>query len=226
MSLVTFWKRYRKVHVGAEGVAMLGLACLFLVASGGLTFILCLWRAYATARSAPTRLPAGARVIILGGGLENGGPSSDFAARLQRGRDITGDSRVILLGGVVRPGLRAESHVGRDWLVARGVDEDRIVVESRSRDTLENLRAVREFIAGCGHGPVVLVTSRYHLARASIMATGLGLAHIRCAAENRLNVTPRTMWRMAVEAFLINWYVVGRGWGRLIRSERILARIT
>jgi hypothetical protein len=68
----------------------------------------------------------------------------------------------------------------------------------------------------------VLVTSRFHLARASMMARGLGIQHSLCAAEDQ----PWVCWPMLQEAFLIHWYVTGRTVARLIGSTRMLARIS
>ena len=70
----------------------------------------------------------------------------------------------------------------------------------------------------------MLVTSRFHLARSSLLATGLGIAHTRCAAEDSRLPALGDLARMLVEALLIHWYVTGRCFARLIGNKRRAAR--
>ena len=63
------------------------------------------------------------------------------------------------------------------YLARRGLDRGRILLEDRSASTQENLENAREILAQ--HFPAgartVLVTSDYHLFRASLVARRLGL---------------------------------------------------
>lgn len=220
------WQRRRRIDVGADGFGTLGLSVAVLIVSGGLSLAWCLWRVHAVARRAPADVSGGGRRMVLGGGLKDGAPSADFAIRLDRARLLAAGGDILLLGGATRPELPAEAEVGRKWLLARGVGPDSITTECGSRDTLENLGAARNLLAPFDARSVILITSRYHLARSSLMAAGMGIPHRLCAADDLLRYDSRTMLRMVCEAFFVNWYVVGRSWATITRNRRMLARIT
>ncbi|BDG70565.1 YdcF family protein [Roseomonas fluvialis] len=177
-----------------------------------------------TARQAPLR-PAmvPARILVLGHRLEAGEVSAVFAARLGRALTLARaapDAQVLVLGGQTSPGAPSEAEVGRDWLVARGLDPARIGTETRSRHTLENLAHHRD--GGGGGAHEALVTSRAHLHRAVLMARGLGLAPMAVAAED----TPvATRLGLVAEGFMVHWYVTGRWLSRLLRRRAWLQRI-
>jgi uncharacterized SAM-binding protein YcdF (DUF218 family) len=210
--------------VGADGLATLALACLVAAATFGASLLAALWHVARVARAAP------ARAVVLGLRLPPGGePCADFRARLDRAHALAARLEgltVVLLGGPTTPGLPSEAEAGRRDLVAAGLAPARIAAEARSRHTLENLRNYRAaFAPAPPAAPDLLVTSRFHLARATLMARSLGLRHIPCAAEDRLRPAPRLLLRLGVEAFLVHWYVVGRGFARLTRNRGMLARI-
>lgn len=220
------WQHRRRLHFGPDGFGTLGLSVAVLILSGGLSLAWCFWRVHAIARRAPADVSGGGRRMVLGGGLKDGAPSADFAARLDRARLLAAGGDILLLGGATRPELPAEAEVGRKWLLARGVDADTITTECGSRDTLENLRAARNLLAPFDAHAVILITNRYHLARSSMMAAGLGMPHRLCAADDLLRYDSRTILRLVCEAFFVNWYVVGRSWATVTRNRRMLARIT
>jgi uncharacterized SAM-binding protein YcdF (DUF218 family) len=127
-----------------------------------------------------------------------------------------------LLGGRSPHRSVSEAEVGANYLVACGICSSRIRCEDRSRHTLENLQQYRSTLAATETEPAALVTSRFHLARASMMARGLDIPHCLCAAESRLSIG----WPMLQEAFLIHWYVTGRTFARWTGNTRMLARIS
>ncbi len=60
----------------------------------------------------------------------------------------------------------------RQFLLALGVPDDRIVMEGKSLNTIENMRETRALV---GAAPVALVTSAYHMPRALRLARRAGL---------------------------------------------------
>lgn len=164
------------------------------------------------------------RILVLGHRLEDGAPSAAFEQRLGRAAVLAGQypaAGVVLLGGRSALGHPTEAEVGRDWLVQRGLDPVRITLETQSRHTLENLSNHRT-LHGTG-GAEALVTSRFHLHRAMLMADGFGLSPMGVAAEDRLRVEP---WRLLGEGFRVHWYVTGRLMARALGRRRWLARIS
>jgi uncharacterized SAM-binding protein YcdF (DUF218 family) len=217
--------------LGPEGVATLLLALAVAAGTLGLSLAAALWQVLRIARSAPSRPAEPARqALVLGTKLANGQPGHAFCARLDRALALSADQPglgVVVLGGITTPGAPSEAAAGRRYLLAAGLPPDRIATEARSRHTLENLREFRAAFrpAGSGGPPVLLVTSRTHLARALLMARGLGLPALPCAAEAG-RLPPREWQRLPIEAFLLHWYVVGRCYARAAGNRRMLARIS
>jgi uncharacterized SAM-binding protein YcdF (DUF218 family) len=86
--------------------------------------------------------------------------------------------RIIVSGGSYMvesgraPAEQTEAMAMRQFLVALGVPEDRIVMEGKSLNTIENMRETRALI---GVAPVALVTSAFHMPRALRLAQRAGL---------------------------------------------------
>jgi hypothetical protein len=72
----------------------------------------------------------------------------------------------------------------------------------------------------------ILVTSRTHLARSSVLARGLGIAHRRCAAEDHAAIVLRELPLALWEAVLLHWYVIGRLYVRCTGNPGMAARIS
>lgn len=206
--------------IGPDGLAMLALSCTVIVASLGVVLLMALCRVLWQAWRTPCTVPPTSYAIVLGLRLEPGGtPALRYRQRLDRARRLPVGT-IILLGGQTRPDTPSESAAGQAWLLAQGESASRIRIEERSRHTLENLRCYR---ADCGGAPAVLVTNRFHLARAVTMARAIGLTVVPCAAEVRRMIPPG----MAIkEAFLLTWFVVGRGFARWSGNARMLARVS
>jgi uncharacterized SAM-binding protein YcdF (DUF218 family) len=212
--------------VGGDGWATLAFSCMVILASFGLTLLAALIAITRSAWLTPSAAPSCDRIIVLGHRLEQGGrPSVRYRQRLDRAAvllETSPTATVDLLGGRAVGSAVSEADAGANYLIARGVCPRRIRSEDRSRHTLENLQQYRATLSPVTTGTIVLVTSRFHLARAGMMARGLGIRHCLCAAEDR----PRTCWSMLHEAFLIHWYVTGRTVARWTGNRRMLARIS
>ncbi|MCM2357552.1 MAG: YdcF family protein [Geobacteraceae bacterium] len=134
--------------------------------------------------------PKGDVIVLLGGGLYDnvpdltgsGSPSEAMlarivtAVRLQRQLDVP----VLVSGGAVYGGRTPEAIVVRRFLKDLGVPDRSIIVEDRSRDTMENARFSREILRQHGFRRPLLVTSAFHMRRslaafkqAGIIATPL-----------------------------------------------------
>jgi uncharacterized SAM-binding protein YcdF (DUF218 family) len=130
---------------------------------------------------APPVHPGGDVIVLLGGGIVEGAPDLTgrstptegmmprvvTAVRLQRRLGIP----ILVSGGSVVSGHGSEALVVRRFLMDLGVAENRIILESRSRDTRENARFCREIIGHRGFRQPLLVTSAYHMRR-SLLAFG------------------------------------------------------
>jgi uncharacterized SAM-binding protein YcdF (DUF218 family) len=215
--------------VGVDGFAMLALSCCVMLGCGGLTLLAAFLHVMRAGWRAPADVSAVSRILVLGYRLPRGGrPDRIYQERLDRSRALLRalpHASVFLLGGRARPGAASEAEAGATWLQAHGVPAGRLRCEDRSRHTLENLRLYRDAFPSGPDEPAALVTSRFHLARAALMAAGLGLRCRPCAAEAEPGAVLLRPSRVLAEAFLVHWYVVGCRFSHWTGNARMLARI-
>ena len=230
--LLTLWRpvcsRARGL-LGLDGLAMLVLSSLIIVATGGLSWLWQLLRVYRIARFTPsTAVPCGL-IVVLGSRLRNDAISQDYARRLRKARELYeqgASRRILILGGKTGNSRHSEADQGRRFLSAQGVPEHSILIEDTSLHTLENLRHARAILNNPSTSPFVMITSRYHLARSQSLAVGLQLRPVLCAAEERLSCDLFTVLRLAQEAYYLHWYVVGKTWSQWTANKKSLDKIT
>ena len=119
-------------------------------------------------------------LIVLGAAVQGDVPSLSLRHRLEGALDYLErypESVAVVSGGQGAGENISEAQCMHDWLLARGIPEDRILMEDRSTSTLENLKYSWEIIQSCGGKPddIAIVSSGYHLYRAKTMARSLGL---------------------------------------------------
>ena len=133
----------------------------------------------------PNRLQ-GDVIILLGGGTnENvhdltgiGAPSDEMMTRLVtavRLQKLVGVP-IIVSGGAVRVTDTPEAWIVQRFLLDMGVPHSKILIEDRSRDTMENGRYVAEICVGRGFRHSLLVTSAYHMKRSLLIFQRQGLS--------------------------------------------------
>lgn len=115
-------------------------------------------------------------IVVLGSGLGEGGRVPPLlAARLRTGLEEFRRRRartLIVSGGKGSDEARSEAEAMAEWTIANGADPRTVQLESRSRNTEENLRFSRELVP-LAEG--LIVTSNYHVLRAAILARKLGI---------------------------------------------------
>ena len=114
-------------------------------------------------------------IVLLGGGIidevpdlsGNGVPTNEMyariitAVRLQRKLAIP----IIISGGKIRDQSNAEAPIVKRFLVDLGIEESKIVLEDKSRDTYENAAFTKIICGKYAFESPILVTSAYHLIR-------------------------------------------------------------
>jgi uncharacterized SAM-binding protein YcdF (DUF218 family) len=211
------------LHAGA-------IAATACVLSGGLVYLGYVVHVTRVAVRAPCTPQHGRCLLVFGKHSPKGVADADFAARLARAATLWHariPQRIVLLGGGPS-GQPSEAEVARAALLAQGVDANApLHLEKASRDTLQNLRNARFLLQELGENAhVTLLSSRYHLARCALFARQLGYAWEVCAAESRLPLGPRTLWRLLGEAGYYCLIDIGTRWARLIGHRRMLARVS
>ncbi len=123
--------------------------------------------------------PHGDVIILLGGGIYDnvpdlsgtGAPSEDMlgrivtAVRLQKKINVP----VIVSGGAVFKGRKPEALIVKRFLIDLGVPDKKVIIEDKSRDTIENAKYTAEMCKRYGFKRPILVTSAYHMKR-SVMS--------------------------------------------------------
>ena len=140
--------------------------------------------------------------IVLGLALENGEPTHDLVARLDTAEKYITENpgaTLILTGGNPDGSGKTEAAVMRDILLGRGIPEGKMVLEDRSESTKQNFRNTAELVSP--EEPVVLITSSYHMDRASRTAAGAGFKRIlrRPAPSSMLLFGANVMWEAVLE---------------------------
>lgn len=70
----------------------------------------------------------------------------------------------------------AEGHFMRGWLIRHGVPAAHVIAETRSYDTLQNIRYAKEIMAILNLSRALVVTSDYHLRRSLAICRRYGVA--------------------------------------------------
>lgn len=105
---------------------------------------------------------------------------------------------IITSGGIPDPELqtRPESAVMRDVLVGLGIPAERVLLESGSTNTAEQVAAVRRLLASRNlSGPVVIVVTAAHAGRVMATASTYGLDVVASVASDLRYGSPRSGWR-------------------------------
>jgi glycosyltransferase involved in cell wall biosynthesis len=221
--------RLKSLSMDADGLMMLLLSNIMILLTGSIS----LWwqwrRVYRLARYSPISAPASEYYLVLGMRLQGSQITPDYALRLVRAVKLHGQypqGKILVLGGITGNEGISEARAGKNFLLATGIPERNIFLEDTSRHTLENLRQARVLLAPALNCRNVLITSRFHLARCHYFASGLGILHDLCAAEDELSMNLRTLMRLLGEAYYLHWYVVGKAISTWMANRRMLDKIT
>ncbi len=133
--------------------------------------------------------------IILGAAVAKGQPSPVFQARIDHAVELFHRgivSRLIFTGGVGKGEAIAEGDAGGDYARVKGVPASAILVERKSRTTLQNLQGSKEIMENEGLSSALIVSDPLHLRRSVMMARWLGIACAPAATPNTRYKTWKT----------------------------------
>ncbi|RKN80423.1 YdcF family protein [Paenibacillus ginsengarvi] len=165
-------KRARKLHpIRLVFRLLLGAVLAAGLYFGGMSWII--MHTWKTSKGTPADT-----IIVLGAAVWNGKPSPALRERIDMAVEAWNDQlapAIIATGGIGLPGEPSEASVIKKTLIERGVPENRIIIEDKSRSTYENLHNSLEFMQQHEMKSAVLVTHGYHALRARMMAKMIGI---------------------------------------------------
>lgn len=117
--------------------------------------------------------PGADYIIVLGAQMRDWGPSVVYKARLDSAIEYLNDNpdtKVIVTGGQGANEFVSEGEGGKTYLLEQGIAEDRIIVESESLDTNQNISNALNLVEVTEDMKVGIVTNNFHVFRGVMIA--------------------------------------------------------
>ncbi|MDC7825161.1 YdcF family protein [Pseudomonas sp. BLCC-B13] len=167
---------------------------------------------------APAPSPArGDAAIVLGAAVWQEQPSPVFAERLNHAIRLMQQQRVdylILTGGRGEGDTQAEAEVARRYALQAGVPGERILTESVSTITAENLSEACGLMRRHGLQSAFIVSDPLHMQRAMLLARDIGIrAHAAPTPTSRYRSWKSKGPSLAYETFFYLSYLATRSLG-------------
>lgn len=115
-------------------------------------------------------------LIVLGHKLKNDKPTMVLKYRLRGALkyiDNNQNTKIILSGGITSDNTISEANVMKDYLVKNGVETNKIILEDKSIDTVENINNCKSYIDV--NSKIVILSSNYHVVRSKMICRLLGI---------------------------------------------------
>lgn len=132
-------------------------------------------------------------VIVLGCHIINDQPSTSLKLRLDTAYDYLNKnptSKCIVTGGKGEDEIMPEAEVMYNYLIQKGISEDRIIKEDKSINTKENLMFAAEIMKDNNmQMDAVIATDSYHQFRGQYFAKQAGI--------NAMALSCKTMWPLS-----------------------------
>ncbi|MFJ7934653.1 YdcF family protein [Sporosarcina sp. NPDC096371] len=148
--------------------------------------------------------------IVLGAKVKKDSPSLTLRYRLDAALAYANENphvTLILSGGQGPDEPMSEAEAMRQFLTENGIEEGRLLLESASTSTYENLLFSKELLPP-DVDAITIITSDFHLARAQKIAGSLDLKSDVVAAKTPKVVEAKSNFRERIA--LVKTYIVGR----------------
>jgi uncharacterized SAM-binding protein YcdF (DUF218 family) len=152
-------------------------------------------------------------ILVLGAAEYRGKPSPVLKARLDHALELYQQKlapRIMTTGGAGGEHVFTEGTVGRDYLTARGVPPEAVIVESEGESTVQSTTIAIEIMQRMGLRSAIVVSDGYHIFRVKRMLQMRGIVaygsprkeHSAGAFHDRWNYVKQAigylLWRAGV----------------------------
>lgn len=119
-------------------------------------------------------------LMILGMGLKKNKMLPTLKKRLcgaEKYLKSNPNCKILLSGGLAKGSSKTEAEAMREYLVAKGIDAERITLENESKSTYENFKLSKPIIEKMGikNSDCVFLTNNFHVFRSQKIAAVLGM---------------------------------------------------
>lgn len=145
-------------------------------------------------------------IIVLGGILVNGNQlTKALTKRLKLVEKLYNNQKIkpkiILSGGKVRKETITEAVAMRDFLLKQGIPENDIIMEDKSKNTLENFKYSKQILNQINiHKKIAFVSNNFHILRAKIYA--------KKSKVNATGIGANVSWYYFPEAFIKEYLAI------------------
>ncbi|MDX3930638.1 MAG: YdcF family protein [Stenotrophomonas sp.] len=142
-------------------------------------------------------------IIVLGAAAYDAKPSPVFQERIRHGLDLYQAGYAPLLiftGGYGGSGARfSESQVARRYALKQGVPAKAILIETQSRNTVQNLVEAKRLMDQRGLHRVIIVSDPLHMARALRLSRAMGIDALASSTPSTRFRSFHTSWRFLAQ---------------------------
>jgi len=213
---------------------MLSLSVLWILSTFGFAIAWHMVKVYWTAKTAKPSFQHDIW-IVFGQKLNANLPTPEFKKRLDAAIEWQAHKQpklIILQGGMTHKNTVSEAQAGQTYfynspkLINQCNSLTQLILEDKSRNTLENLRNTREYLQREKTSlKVTLISNRYHLLRCSIIAKNMGFSTELLPAESEWTLNLMQAYKILLEAFFLNWYHTGLFVSKILKNQKMLNKV-
>ncbi len=191
-----------------------GKLLLGLILAGAVVFAALLGYVLGGARDHVTGDPQ--VMIVLGCQVKSYGPSVLLQDRLDKALDYWKEHREIIIvvsGGQGPDEPSTEARAMADYLAARGVPEEQILLEEESHNSTQNLKYSKEVLERAGfsvENGVLVVSNGFHLSRVRMLARRAGYGDISTLAAPASHLPSRLKMYIREPVALVKSFILDR----------------
>lgn len=147
--------------------------------------------------------------VVLGNKVElDGKPSARLQARLDKTLELYENNYfeyVIVSGGTGNEGFN-EAWVMKDYLVKKGIPEDKVLLDSNGYNTYMTAKNTKTIMKSMDFSSVSLITQFYHISRTKLAFNKLGVENIYSAHADYIDI--RDVYSIIREFFAFYKYLI------------------